>query len=277
MQGGDRVGLAQAERPEVGGLGLGGLAVDLVGAEHGRLAGPADDLDQGLVGVGGTDGGVDHEQHRVGLLDTQLGLGGDHGVDAEDVDLPAAGVDDLEAAAVPGGLVADAVAGDAGLVLDDGLATADDAVDQGRLADVRAADDGQHRKRGVGAVAEAVDVVEVEALLGGERHELGVVGGVQLAGAGGGVLCGHVRTVRFPVRPFPGTHRAYLPRRGSANGFGCHRGAPLLSESSCRKFRSIIREAEESRSRRVGGAGPSGPAGLRPSTARLRPAARPAW
>ena len=41
----------------------------------------------------------------------------------------------------------DAVARDAGDVLDDRLAAADDAVDQRGLADVRAADDGEHRHR----------------------------------------------------------------------------------------------------------------------------------
>src|ERR1700754_1777608 len=50
-------------------------------------------------------------------------------------------------AAVPLGVVRDAVAGDAGDGLDDGLAAADDAVDQGRLAYVRPADHGNHRDR----------------------------------------------------------------------------------------------------------------------------------
>ena len=55
---------------------------------------------------------------------------------------PAAGVDQQEGAALPLGLDLLAVAGDAGLLLDDGLAAADDAVQQRRLADVGAADDG---------------------------------------------------------------------------------------------------------------------------------------
>ena len=173
----DRERLAEAERPQGRGVGLAGHAVDLVGGEHDGLAGPAQQPDDGLVGVGGAHGRVDDEDHRVGGLDGVLGLGGDGGVEAEDVLLPAAGVDDLEAAARPLGLVGDAVTGDAGLVLDDGLAAADDAVHQGRLADVRAADDGEGRKRAVaGLVKGLLDVVGVEALFGGELHELRELG-----------------------------------------------------------------------------------------------------
>ena len=59
------------------------------------------------------------------------------------VGVPAAGVDDGERAAGPVGLVGHPVAGHARDVLDDGLAAAEDAVDQRGLADVRPADDGQ--------------------------------------------------------------------------------------------------------------------------------------
>ena len=54
----------------------------------------------------------------------------------------AAGVHEREGAPVPLGLGADAVARDAGLVVDDGDAPSDDAVEQRGLADVGAADDG---------------------------------------------------------------------------------------------------------------------------------------
>ena len=84
--------------------------------------------------------------------DRDLGLGGDPLGQAPGVGVPAAGVDDRERAAVPVGVVGDAVAGHAGDVLDDGLAAADDPVDQRRLADVGAADDGQHRQRAGSAV-----------------------------------------------------------------------------------------------------------------------------
>ena len=73
-----------------------------------------------------------------------LGLGGDALGQPARVGIPAAGVDDGEGAAVPVGVVGDPVAGHPRNVLDDGLATAQDAVDQGGLADVGAPDDGQH-------------------------------------------------------------------------------------------------------------------------------------
>ena len=54
----------------------------------------------------------------------------------------AAGVHEREGAPAPLGLGADAVARDAGLVVHDGDAPADDAVEQGGLADIGPADDG---------------------------------------------------------------------------------------------------------------------------------------
>ena len=121
------------------------------------------------------------------------------------VALPAAGVDEGEPAAGPLGVVRDAVAGDAGDVLDDGLAAADDAVDQRRLADVRAADDGQHRQRAglllavdtLGGALEqrAVVVVELELL---QPDAQGVLdrGVVALDGVDGLGVLAHGRVLR---------------------------------------------------------------------------------
>ena len=122
VQGGDRVGLAQAEVPQAVGLGLGAHVVDLVRGEDHRLAGLAEDPDDGLVGVGDAHGRVHHEQHRVRDGHRHLGLRGDPLGQAAGVGVPPAGVDDREGTAVPGGVVGDAVAGDAGDVLDHGLA-----------------------------------------------------------------------------------------------------------------------------------------------------------
>jgi hypothetical protein len=77
VQGRDGVRLAEAERPEHRGVGLRALVVDLVGDQDDRLAGPAEHLDDGLVGVGRPDRDVHDEQHRVGRRDGDLGLGGD--------------------------------------------------------------------------------------------------------------------------------------------------------------------------------------------------------
>ena len=61
------------------------------------------------------------------------------------MDLEPAGVHDDEAAAVPVSIAVDAVAGRAGTILHDRGAVADDAVEQGALANVRAPDDGYDR------------------------------------------------------------------------------------------------------------------------------------
>ena len=101
VQRGDRVRLAQPERPQRRGVGLAAQVVDLVRGQHDRLAGAAQQPDHGLVGVGGADGRVDDEQHGVGQLDGDLGLLGDPGRQPADVALPAAGVDDDEPAPGP--------------------------------------------------------------------------------------------------------------------------------------------------------------------------------
>jgi len=99
-----------------------------------------------LVGAGGAHVGVDDEEHGVGEVDRDFGLGGDGRVDAFGIRLPAAGVDEGEPASGPLALVGDAVAGDARGVLDDGFTTTENAVDQRRLAHVGSADDREHGK-----------------------------------------------------------------------------------------------------------------------------------
>ncbi len=140
VQRGDRVRLAESEVPQPSCLGLGALVVDLVGGEHDGLLGGAQDADDLLVDVGDADRGIHDEQHGVGDLDRDLGLGGDALGQPAGVGVPATGVDDRERAAVPVGVVRHPVAGHAGHVLDDSFPATDDAVDQGRLADVGAPD-----------------------------------------------------------------------------------------------------------------------------------------
>jgi hypothetical protein len=123
------------------------LVVRLVGDQDHRLVAAPQHLDRGLVDVRRADRHVDDDHDHVGGLHGDFRLGGDGGGAVAGVGLPAAGVDDGEAAAVPLGVVGDAVAGHAGHVLDDRLAAADDAVDQGGFAYVGAADDGDHRNR----------------------------------------------------------------------------------------------------------------------------------
>ena len=149
VQGRDRPRLAESEVPEGGRVGLGALVVDLVGHEDDRLAGAAQQLDHGLVVVGGADGGIHDEHHDIGEVHGHLRLLGDAQVDARGVDLPAAGVDEGEPATGPLPVIGDAVAGHTGHVLDDSLPAAEDAVDEGGLADVRASDHGDDRQRAV--------------------------------------------------------------------------------------------------------------------------------
>ena len=103
----------------------------------------AQDLGDLGVALAQAGAGVEDERDRVGVGDRLARLRLDlarERVDGLEVD--AAGVDQLEAHAVPLALERLAVAGDARLLVDDGLAPADQAVDQRRLADVRKADDG---------------------------------------------------------------------------------------------------------------------------------------
>ena len=101
VQGGDGVRLPQAEVPQRRRLGLAAQVVDLVRGEDDGLPGAAQDLHDGLVGVGDADRRVDDEQHRVGDGDGDLRLGRDALVQPAGVGVPAAGVDDGEGAAVP--------------------------------------------------------------------------------------------------------------------------------------------------------------------------------
>lgn len=146
MRGADHARLAEAERPQRGGLGFDAFVVDLVGDEDHRNLGAAQLLHRRLVSGGRADDGVDHEQNRVRGLHGQLGLPGDRLLQALGIGLPTTGVLHQETATRPARLIRDAVAGHARNILDDGLAAAEDPVHQGRFADVRAADDrdGRH-------------------------------------------------------------------------------------------------------------------------------------
>ena len=113
VQGADRAGLAEAERPQRGRVGEQPVVVDLVGGQQHRALGAAQHPRDGLVGGGRADGRVDDEQDGVGGLHRDLGLRGDRALQALGAGLPAAGVDDGELAAVPQRVVGDPVPGHA--------------------------------------------------------------------------------------------------------------------------------------------------------------------
>ena len=146
MERGDGPRFTEAEAPEASGFRLLARVIHLVGSEDHGLVGGAQHANDVLVGAGGAHVSVDDEEHGVSQVDRDLGLGGDGGVDALGIRLPAAGVDEGEPASGPLALVGDPVAGDTRGVLDDGFATAENAVDQRRLAHVGAADDRENGK-----------------------------------------------------------------------------------------------------------------------------------
>jgi hypothetical protein len=149
VDGADRVRLPEPQRPQRGGLRLHLLVVDLVRRQEDRLTGALQFLRSGLVGRRRADDGVDHDDDRVGRAHRDGGLLGDQLLQALGVGFPAAGVLHDESPAQPVGVVGYPVPCHAGDVLDDGLASTEDAVHQRRLADVRAADhrdDGRRRE-----------------------------------------------------------------------------------------------------------------------------------
>ncbi len=139
----DRIRLLPAQGVELGGFQLELVVVGLVGGDEDRSLGRSKDVRGFVVRGGHSDDRVGHEDDDVRLGDGQSGLLLDSLLDGiAGMDLEAARVHDDEAAAVPLAVAVDAVAGRAGAVLHDGGAAADYAVEQGALADVRTADDG---------------------------------------------------------------------------------------------------------------------------------------
>ena len=175
----DGVGLTETEVPQGRGLRLLPSVVDLVRDEEDGLLRGAQQPHDGLVGRRRADHRVDDEQHHVGEVDRDLGLRGDGAVDALGIRLPPARVDEGEAAVHPLGLVRHAVTRDTRGVLDDGLAAAEDAVHERRLADVRPPDDRDHRQRrqqlddlaAGGEPGEQVGVFVVEVVVGQRRAQ----------------------------------------------------------------------------------------------------------
>jgi hypothetical protein len=146
LDGRDRDRLAEAEFVKLGARDLGPAVLDLVGGRDDRLVGPAELV--GNIGIGTRRAGlgVQHEDDHVGLADRLLGLLDDL-VDVAAVDLlpDAAGVDNREVAPIPIGLAIEPIAGRPGHVVGHRSSLADQAIEEGRLADVGAADDGDDR------------------------------------------------------------------------------------------------------------------------------------
>jgi hypothetical protein len=123
------------------------------GDVHGRaqLAQPRGDL---AVAAGKAGAAVEHEHDGVGLGHGLLGLAHHLDIDALlRARLEAAGVDGDEGAIAHAAFAVVPVAGHAGNVVHDRVAAAGEPVEKGRLADVRAADERDHRLHSASATS----------------------------------------------------------------------------------------------------------------------------
>ena len=139
----DLDGVAKPERVGFHRTDFAVLALGLVGYQHHRFVGAAGELGKGAVVRREADAGVDHEHQRVGEFDRGFGLllhpCGQRALGAL---VEPCGIDDGEFEIAEPGRALAAVAGDAGLVVDQRKLLPDQPVEQRRLADIRPADDG---------------------------------------------------------------------------------------------------------------------------------------
>jgi hypothetical protein len=145
--GGDRERVAEAELVEVVHEVIDDLVIDLVDREEHGLAGRAQLLREVVIDRREARPSIDDEQQRVGLADRLERLAVDAGADhlALRLGIEAAGVDDAKVGAEVLGFAVAAIAREARRVVNERGAPADEAVEQGRLADVGPADNGDQR------------------------------------------------------------------------------------------------------------------------------------
>ena len=150
VQGGDGDGVTHAQGVELPkAVVLAGGIVELVDEQESRFLELAHHAGDALILLGDTDRTVDHKQDDSGFLSGGQGLVADgcgedvvalHGLDA-------ARVHEHELATVPVGDMVAAVARDAAALVNDGIGRLRDAIDERRLAHVRAPDDRDNRTR----------------------------------------------------------------------------------------------------------------------------------
>jgi len=127
---------------ENAGAGFLGHGVDFIDGDDERLAGGAQEARQLFIERGEAGLAVHYQNEQGGLLNGDVGLTQDFlGDKRAVVGDEAAGIHDFQGAAAPFGFAVDAVAGDAGLVGDDGAARAGEAIEERGLAHVGASDD----------------------------------------------------------------------------------------------------------------------------------------
>ena len=156
---GDRQGLAQSERPGFGELRRGDPALAFVGHQEHGLALAPQLVGEILVRGRHAQAPVDHEHADRGLGQTLHRLLAQAAREAlRRADVEAGRVDDAELAPRQAAHALDAVARHARRVVDDRLPTADQPVEQGRLADIGAAEDRDRRQRHRNATSSALSV-----------------------------------------------------------------------------------------------------------------------
>ena len=144
--GGNLDGIAEAQRVGFHRADFAVLAFALVGDQHHRLVGAAGEIGKGAIVRRQPGARVDHEHQRIRKGDRGFGLllhpRGERALGAL---VEAGGVDhgEFEIAETPIALAA--VAGDAGLVIDQRQLLPDQPVEQRRLADIGPADDGDRK------------------------------------------------------------------------------------------------------------------------------------
>ena len=149
MLGGNRDRVAEAERVGVQPARFAGGAFHLVGDQHGRLARLADEFGEHLVDPGRTAARVDHEKDRIGLPNRGLGLRAHAAGKALGRRLlKSRGIDHGEIKIAEPALAFAAVARHTRPVVDQRDAPANQPVEQSRLADIGAADDGDGEVHG---------------------------------------------------------------------------------------------------------------------------------
>ena len=142
MQGGDRDRVTETEAVELERLEIATRIVELVRQYEHRATRQAQYLRELLVPGRHACDCVDDEEDEIRLLDRFSRLRGDLGAEWPSVcPIDAAGVDEPEGRARPLAQQLLAVARDAWRLMDDGRAGRRQPVDQGRLADIREADD----------------------------------------------------------------------------------------------------------------------------------------
>ena len=143
----DGKNFVEAERGEFRGLGFDARGIDFVDGDQHRFGAAAQTLGGLAIERHDTFPHIDHQDDDVGGFDGELHLF--EGRFDDDIirlfaaqQSDAAGVHQRERSAAPFGFGADAVAGDARLIVNDSDAASDNAIKESGLADVWAANDG---------------------------------------------------------------------------------------------------------------------------------------